>query len=186
MFIIVIISYFIGSGQLSKFKFPLDQIGVGNMEEQLINLASHWSIGNFSPVFLIFWQNIRVLLISFVLGVISMGIFGVIPLIASIGIVGYIMALLNQFGLNTTTYLVGFILPHGLFEISAIAISTAAILHMGLLLATPDDILTIGEVWIQSIARWAKILVGIVIPLLFLAAIIEAWITPKLALWLLF
>ncbi|HSM24704.1 MAG TPA: stage II sporulation protein M [Anaerolineaceae bacterium] len=183
---ISIISFFIGANQITRFSLPLDEIGVGDMENQLKNLSSSWSVGNFSPVFAIFLQNIRVILLSFVLGVISLGIFGTIPIIASISLVGYIMALLQQIGLSASTYIIGFILPHGLFEISAAIISTAALLHMGILLAIPNKAMTIGEVWIVSIAKWVKVLVGIVIPMIFIGSIIESWITPKLALWLLF
>ena len=181
-----IISFFIGASQISKFSFPLDQFGIADMENQLANLSSSWSIGNFSPVLSIFQQNIRVMLLSFVLGVISLGIFGTIPIIASIGLVGYIMALLQQVGISSSIYLIGFVLPHGIFEISAAIISTATLLHMGIQLATPDKAKTIGEVWIISIAKWVKLFVGVVIPMILFASIIESWLTPKLALWLLF
>jgi uncharacterized membrane protein SpoIIM required for sporulation len=144
-----------------------------------------WSVGNFSPVLMIFRQNLRVIFISFILGVISLGIFGVLPLIASIGIVGYLMAVLNQVGINSFTYFVGFILPHGLIEIFAVIVSTASIFHMGVVLAVPNQSKTIGEVWILSIAKWVKLLVGIVIPLILIASIIESWITPGFAIWFL-
>ncbi|MDO9088057.1 MAG: stage II sporulation protein M [Anaerolineaceae bacterium] len=186
IFLFLLAGFYIGSTQISRFEFPIEQLGVENMEQQLIQLSSNWSIGNFSPVLLIFWQNFRVILISFVLGVITLGIFGVIPLMASIGIVGYIMALLEKIGLDVGTYFLGFIIPHGIFEIPAAIVAIAAIFHMGVLVATPDADLTIGEVWIKSIGNWSKVMVALVIPMLFIAAIIESWITPKLALWLLF
>lgn len=186
MFIVVIISIFIGAGQTSKFSLPLDQLGVEDMEERIATLSASWSVGNFSPVFLVFRQNMRVILISFVLGVISMGIFGILPLIASIGLVGYIMAVLVDVGINPINYFVGFILPHGIFEILALIISTAAIFHLGVVLAVPNQSNTIGEVWILSIAKWAKLMIGLVIPVILIASMIEAWLTPKIALWFLF
>lgn len=186
MFIVVIISIFIGVGQTSKFSLPLDQLGVEDMEERIATLSASWSVGNFSPVFLVFRQNMRVILISFVLGVISMGIFGILPLIASMGLVGYIMAVLVDVGINPINYFVGFILPHGIFEILALIISTAAIFHLGVVLAVPNQSNTIGEVWILSIAKWAKLMIGLVIPVILIASMIEAWLTPKIALWFLF
>jgi uncharacterized membrane protein SpoIIM required for sporulation len=39
----------------------------------------------------------------------------------------------------------------------------------------------VGEVWIAAIGEWAKIMVGVVIPLLLIAAAVEAWITPRIA-----
>jgi hypothetical protein len=52
------------------------------------------------------------------------------------------------------------------------------------MLATPDNKQTIGEVWIKMIANWVKVMLGLVIPMLILSAMIEVWVTPELALWL--
>jgi uncharacterized membrane protein SpoIIM required for sporulation len=94
------------------------------------------------------------------------------------------MGLLENAGLSVSTYFLGFILPHGIFEIPAAVIATAAIYQIGVILATPDNQQTIGEVWIKSIANWAKVMLGLVLPMMFLSAIIEVWFTPELALWL--
>lgn len=182
----LVVGFYVGSTQITKFEFPVEQLGVENMEQQLRQLSTNWSVGNFSPALSIFWQNLRVILLSFVLGVITLGIFGVIPLFASIGIVGYIMALLEKTGLDSGIYFLGFIVPHGIVEIPAAIFAISAIFHIGVMVATPNTEITIGEVWIKSIGSWAKIMVGLVIPMLFIAAIIETWITPTLALWLLF
>lgn len=182
--LLVVISFLVGNSLNAKYDLPLDQLGVSNMQDQLQQLSQTWKFGNFSPVLSILWQNVRVLLVAFVLGVITLGIFGVLPLFASIGIVGYIMGLLNKIGLSLSIYFWGFIIPHGILEIPAAIIATAAIYQIGVILATPNNELTIGEVWIKSIGNWAKVMIGLVIPMLFLAAMIEVWITPTLALWL--
>jgi uncharacterized membrane protein SpoIIM required for sporulation len=96
------------------------------------------------------------------------------------------MAVLVDVGINPINYFVGFILPHGIFEILALIISTAAIFHLGVVLAVPNQSNTIGEVWILSIAKWAKLMIGLVIPVILIASMIEAWLTPKIALWFLF
>jgi len=182
--LLVLVAFFVGKSQITRFEFPVEQLGVENMQAQLTLLSQNWSFGNFSPVIAIFWQNIRVMLLAFILGVITLGIFGVLPLFASIGIVGYIMSLLGNAGLSVSTYFLGFILPHGIMEIPAAVIATAAIFQIGVILATPDNQQTIGEVWIKSIANWAKVMLGLVIPMMILSAMIEAWVTPELALWL--
>jgi uncharacterized membrane protein SpoIIM required for sporulation len=182
--LLVVVAFFVGRSQITRFEFPVEQLGVENMQEQLTQLSQNWSFGNFSPVITIFWQNIRVLLLAFILGVITLGIFGVLPLFASIGIVGYIMGLLGNAGLSLSTYFLGFILPHGIIEIPAAVIATAAIFQIGVIFATPDNQQTIGEVWLKSIANWTKVMLGLVIPMMFIAAMIEVWLTPELALWL--
>ena len=140
----------------------------------------------FHAVLLIFWQNLRVMILSLLLGAFSFGILGVLPIMTSLGVVGYLMTLLNTNGLNVGVYLIGFILPHGIFEIPAALLATAAVIQSGVILSTPDPEKTVGEVWIMALADWAKIMVGLVIPLLLLSSIIEVWITPRLALWLFF
>lgn len=182
--LIILAGFFVGKSQITRFEFPVEQLGVENMQAQLTQLSRNWSFGSFSPVIMIFWQNIRVLLLAFILGVITLGIFGVLPLFASIAIVGYIMGILGSANLSLSTYFIGFILPHGIFEIPAAVIATAAIFQIGVILATPDNQQTIGEVWLKSIANWAKLMIGLVIPMIIIAAMIEVWVTPELALWL--
>jgi uncharacterized membrane protein SpoIIM required for sporulation len=55
------------------------------------------------------------------------------------------------------------------------------VLHAGAALATPDTKRTVGEVWLAALADWAKMMVGVVIPLLFVAAAVEVWVTPRIA-----
>jgi stage II sporulation protein M len=72
------------------------------------------------------------------------------------------------------------ILPHGIFEIPALILASAAILYIGIILVTPRPQLTLGEVLIEAIADWTRIGLGLVLPLLTIAAIIETWVTPVL------
>jgi len=45
---------------------------------------------------------------------------------------------------------------------------------------TPRPQQTLGEVLIEAVADWVKIGIGLVLPLLTIAAIIETWVTPLL------
>jgi uncharacterized membrane protein SpoIIM required for sporulation len=144
-------------------------------------LLQAWPFGDFRPVLGIFWQNSRALLVGFVLGYLSLGVLGLLPLMATMGIAGYLLMLLSGNGLPLITF-AALIVPHGIFEIPAAILSTAAVLHSGAILVTPNSTKTVGEVWLTTLADWFKIVIGLVIPLLFLAAIIEAWITPRIAL----
>ena len=53
-------------------------------------------------------------------------------------------------------------------------------LQMGILQATPNAEKTVGEVWLISLARWLRVMVGVVAPLLLIAAAVEAWVTPQI------
>jgi hypothetical protein len=44
---------------------------------------------------------------------------------------------------------------------------------------------TIGESWLAALADWAKIMVGLVVPLFLGAAFLEVFVTPRVAIWLL-
>jgi len=91
--------------------------------------------------------------------------------------------LLTSNGLPAT-YLCALLLPHGIFEIPAILLSTGAILHASAYIAAPVENKTVGEVWIEAVAFWLKITLGISFPLIFLASIVEIFITPKIVLFL--
>jgi uncharacterized membrane protein SpoIIM required for sporulation len=61
----------------------------------------------------------------------------------------------------------------------------AAILNLGATLTAPAQGKTIGEAWLQALAKWAKVMLGVVIPLFLIAAIVEVFITPQVAVWIL-
>jgi len=184
--VLIIVGVWLGTLQVNTFNVSLEASGLGNLNANLSSMAQMWPVGALGPVVAVFWQNLRVLLLGMVAGLLSFGILGVIPLLASVAVAGYLMALLQANGMAIGVYLIGFILPHGIIEIPAVMLATAAVMQAGVILATPNHDQTIGEVWIRSIANWAKIMVGVVIPMLVLSSMIEVWVTPRLALYLFF
>ena len=170
----------IGLSQINRFMIPLDQTALQNLDERLQMILKIWPLFSIGPVLAIWWQNVRVMLLAMIVGVFSFGILGMLPLIASVGVAGYLLGLLTANGLSAVSYF-GFIVPHGVFEIPAVILATAAVFQFGILLATPTQERTIGEVFITALADWFKVMIGVVIPVLLLAAGIEAWLTPRLA-----
>ncbi len=145
-------------------------------------LLNEWPLFSGGPVLMIWWQNVRALLLGLVLGVFSIGILGVLPVFATMVVLGGLMNVLFQAGVPVVVYLLGMILPHGIVEIPMAILASAAVLQAGAILATPTPGKTVGEVWITAMGEWAKIMVGVVIPLLLVAAALEAWVTPRIAL----
>lgn len=180
-FVLVIAGVWIGTQQINQFGFLFESGQIQDLDESIAFLQEVLPVGNVAPVLFIFWQNLRVLLIAFILGLLSFGVAGTLPMVASMGVAGYLLALLQMNNLDVGVYLIGLILPHGIIEIPAVMIASAAIFHLGVMLATPDSQQTVGEVWIRSIADWFKVMVGLVIPMLLIAAFIEAWVTPRIA-----
>ncbi len=160
-------------------------ITAGKLEQQNlpdIDRLRQALLGNQSGMFLlIFWQNLRVLLLSMVLGIFTFGVVGALPIMGTMALVGFLGAFLSTHQVALLPIVV-MLVPHGIFEVPAAIFATAAVLKIGATLATPARDLTIGEVLLRALADWAKIMVGIVVPLLLVAAFIEAFITPQLVL----
>jgi len=180
--IFAVIAVLIGIQLLQRFPLTIARLSLGNQLGQVMNLLPVFSA---APVIIIWLQNIRVQVIGLILGLFSFSILGFIPLFVSLGLSGYLVAMLVQNGVPALSLIVGLFLPHSIFEIPALILSTAAVFQIGVLLATANPEKTIGEVWISALADWAKIMVGLVLPLLLTGAAIEAWITPRVALLLL-
>jgi uncharacterized membrane protein SpoIIM required for sporulation len=175
-----VIGFFVAY-DLSSTGIPSQLRVLDNPSERIQMLLKEWPLFAGGPVLNIWWQNVRALLLGMVLGGISLGIFGVLPLFATMALLGGLVGILERVGVPVGLYIVGFILPHGWVEIPAAVLATAAVLQAGALQATPSPGKTVGEVWITSLAEWAKIMLGVVIPLLLVAAALEAWVTPRVA-----
>jgi len=152
-----------------------------NLEERLGLLTEAFKPGTFGPVLMIFGNNLRVMALALLLGIFSFAVLGVLPIIVTLAVVGYILGILGLNGLPAGAFFAGLILPHAWLEIPAALLATAAVLRSGALLATPAQGKKIGQVWLESLAVWAQMMIRIVIPALFIAAMIEVWITPHLA-----
>jgi uncharacterized membrane protein SpoIIM required for sporulation len=109
----------------------------------------------------------------------------VIVLMLPLMIVGYFMANMATVGIHPATFFTILVLPHGILEIPAIALAGAAILRLGATFAAPTHGQAIGEAWLRALAAWTRVMVGLVIPLLLGAAILEVLLTPRLVFWFL-
>lgn len=183
--IISIGAVLVGSTQAEIFSIPAGVLDWENLEEGLVTgLEDVGPIRFFSieGMGMILFHNLRAVLIDSLLGIFSFGVLGIIALILPFGIIGYFVAVAGQAGLPPWDFLLGFILPHGVVEIPAIILSGALIIRMGLTLVTPQENYTIGEAWIRTLADWARLIIFLVLPLLTLAAFLEVFVTPRVAL----
>jgi uncharacterized membrane protein SpoIIM required for sporulation/ABC-type transport system involved in multi-copper enzyme maturation permease subunit len=171
---------FTGQYLVQVFPITLPKGGEG-YSENIQKLMQYWPLFSLAPVATIWWQNVRALLVGLILGVFSFGILGLLPLFITLAVVGYLGQLLTMNGLPSSLILAGMVLPHGIIEIPAAILATAAVIYAGAKLATPSADETFGETWVRSIADWTKIMLGVVMPLLAVAAIIETWLTPQIA-----
>jgi uncharacterized membrane protein SpoIIM required for sporulation/sterol desaturase/sphingolipid hydroxylase (fatty acid hydroxylase superfamily) len=125
-------------------------------------------------------HNIQAIVIILLSGLFSFGVLGALVYMVNMGVIGVVLAIIRIVGGSPIKMSIYGILPHGIFEIPALILASAAILYIGVMLVTPRPQRTLGEVLIEALADWAKIGLGLVLPLLTIAAVIETWVTPIL------
>ncbi|MEW6401502.1 MAG: stage II sporulation protein M [Chloroflexota bacterium] len=129
----------------------------------------------------LFMNNTRAMVMILLAGLVSFSVLGIVLYILNISLLGGVFGVLQLLGASPLLFWSG-VLPHGIFEVPALMIGSAAVLYIGVALVTPQTGRSMGEVLIELIADWVKVFIGIVVPLLAIAALIEAYITPVILL----
>lgn len=164
-------------GQQPAWQIPPDSVG---SEAQMAANFSRWFELGSAPgtVLLAVWQNGRVLLAATLLAVISFGVLAVVLAMVPFGILGWVFSQFAVLGLNPGLFFAA-VVPHSLVEVPAILLATATALRLGAIITCqlPEG-RTVGELWLQAAADTMKIGLGLVLPLLLLAALIEVYLTP--------
>ncbi len=128
----------------------------------------------------LFLHNVQAALLIGFFGMFSFGVLGVILYLLNTSVIGGLFGMLKIMGYSIPPFFLAGVLPHGIFEIPALILSCAAVLHIGLVLVTPKAGRTIGEVMLEGLADWARVFIGLAVPLLIVAAVIESQLTPHL------
>jgi ABC-type transport system involved in multi-copper enzyme maturation permease subunit len=144
------------------------------------NLTNLDSLGERLPAPVLFYHNTRTTVVFLLLGLVSFGTLGLTLFIGNVALVGGVLGAAYLVGYSPLLAFGAGILPHGLFELSAIFLATAAMLKVAAQLVTPQHDKSLGETLIISLADWARVFVGIVVPFLAIAAVIEIYVTPVL------
>jgi len=144
------------------------------------NLTNLNTLGERMPAPVLFYHNARTMLIFLLLGLLSFGTLGLLLFIGNIALVGGVLGAAHLVGYSPLLAFAAGILPHGIFELSAVFLATAAMLKVGAQLVTPQPDKSLGEILLLSLADWFRIFVGLVLPLLAIAALIEIYVTPQL------
>jgi uncharacterized membrane protein SpoIIM required for sporulation/ABC-type transport system involved in multi-copper enzyme maturation permease subunit len=163
----------------AKWTIPLDQFK-SNDQTLLDNLRSWLELGQNNPRLIVMaaTQNLRVLLAAALLGVFTFGVMALILVSVPFGILGFILAQVTMSGLSPLPF-VAAVIPHGIVEVPAILIAGAAALRLGSITTRPPEGMTVGEAWLRALGDTAKIGIGIVLPLILLAAVLEVALTPR-------
>jgi uncharacterized membrane protein SpoIIM required for sporulation/ABC-type transport system involved in multi-copper enzyme maturation permease subunit len=127
----------------------------------------------------IFFHNARSLVLAVLLGLLSFGAAALMLLMVPVGVVGFLTAEVAGAGMDPVVFLAAFILPHGIFELPAATLATAFALRAGASIISGGKRDEQGGL-IHALADWIKVFVLIVLPLLLVAAFVEANITPRI------
>ena len=144
------------------------------------NLNNLDSLGERLPAPMLFLHNARTTIAFLLLGLVSFGTLGLTLFIGNIALVGGVMGAAQLVGYSPLLAFGAGILPHGIFELSAIFLATAATLKVGAQLVTPQPDKGLGEILLVALADWFRIFIGVVLPFLAIAAVIEIYLTPVL------
>lgn len=144
------------------------------------NLTNLDTLGRRLPAPLLFYYNARTTVVFLLLGLVSFGTLGLTLFIGNIALIGGVIGAAQLVGYSPLLTFVAGILPHGIFELSAVFLATAAMLKVGAQLVTPQPDKSLGETVLVALADWFRVFVGIVLPFLAIAAVIEIYLTPVL------
>jgi uncharacterized membrane protein SpoIIM required for sporulation len=147
----------------------------------LVDRMQYWlEMGQNNPQLIILAaaQNIRVLIAATILGVFTFGVLALVLIMIPFAIYGFIMGQVVRAGLSPLPFIMA-IIPHGVVEIPAILIAAAAALRLGSIVTRPPEDMTVGEAWLRALGDAIKIGIGVVLPLLLVAAMLEVWVTPR-------
>ena len=144
------------------------------------NLGSLDVLGENVPAPWIFLSNVRAMVGFLVAGLVSFSTLGLALFIFNMSLIGGVLGAASLINFSPLAVFSVAILPHGLFELTAVFIATAAVLKTGAVLVTPQPDKSLGEVFLLSLADWFRVFIGLVVPLLAIASVIEVYVTPQL------
>lgn len=178
----------IGTQQAEIFVLPTQALDLSNLGDGFVDgiegfeTIRFYSIGGVGTVWM---QNLRVIALATILGLFTFGVIGILVFMLPFVLIGFFVATAANIGISPWIFMTAFVLPHGILEIPAIILAGGAALRVGATLTAPAKGRTMSEALLESLADWARVMVALVIPLLLVAAILEIYVTPQVAIKLL-
>lgn len=177
----------LGGWYASQYPFPTEVLDfAGLSREEFMTRFDQLQLRSVGGAGFIWFHNLRALLIATVAGMFSVGVLALVVLMLPFALIGLLLGQFVQMGLNPVVMFTGLVLPHALFEIPALVLLGGAIVRLGAAVISPPEGQPLTMGWLSALADWVKVLVGLAVPLLLLAALVEVFITPQVAAWLLF
>jgi uncharacterized membrane protein SpoIIM required for sporulation/ABC-type transport system involved in multi-copper enzyme maturation permease subunit len=183
--LVMVAAVWIGVNLTNQFPIPAEILDVSDLRIETFSRLGNISLMDPAGVGTIWFHNLRVVFFALLLGMFSFGVFGLLILMLPLVLVGYFAASFAGAGLSPLLFASSFVLPHGVLEIPALLIVGAGILKIGARIVAPSQGRSIGEVFVDALAEWCQVAVGFAAPMLLVAALLEVFLTPVVAVSLL-
>jgi uncharacterized membrane protein SpoIIM required for sporulation/ABC-type transport system involved in multi-copper enzyme maturation permease subunit len=164
-------------GTLPEYQLGLPRDVEMNQVSTNLDMASRFFFGEQPVVMSIVVQNWRILAGATILAVFSFGIGALVLTPIVYVLIGYLFSQVIASGYNPLLFAPA-ILTHGIVEIPVILLATAAAVKLGAVVTRPPANMTVGQAWTQTLGDTVRLWMGLILPGLVLAALIEAYITP--------
>ncbi len=185
MLLALVAGYAIGWYLSGEFTLPSEILQLDQLQDGMLDdMLGFGMLAGRGWVWVIS-TNLRAVALTALLGIFSVGVLATVLLMAPVGIIGYFAGNLMLAGQSVGLFLTALVLPHAILEVPATVLAGASIIHLGAVLISPAKGKSLGESWLQALAQWARINLGLVVPLLAAAAALEVFVTPLVALKLL-
>jgi uncharacterized membrane protein SpoIIM required for sporulation len=161
----------------NTYRFPPAMQADLTGEKMVANLSGLQFLTGALPV-LIFFHNVRTILLLTLVGVFTFGVVGVLIFMLPWGFIGFVATQFGLAGQDPFTFLLATVAPHALIELPALLLAAAAALRWHTLVLAPPANRSLSEGFLLAAADFARVMIGLVVPLLLLAALIEAYVTP--------
>jgi uncharacterized membrane protein SpoIIM required for sporulation/ABC-type Na+ efflux pump permease subunit len=168
----------VGIVMARQFPFPDDLKTQLNGQNLLTNLAGLEVYLSALPLFIV-GQNVRAVLLQTVLGIFTLGVLGVLIFMLPWGLISFIAMQFYLAGENPAQFLLATVVPHAIVELPALLLIGAAALRWQTVTFVPLSNISLSEMFILRAAEFWRVLLALGIPLLLLAALIEAYVTPQ-------
>lgn len=146
--------------------------------DEIGNLASFGDTFSRLPL-IILLHNLRVVALASLLGTFTFGVLGFVIFMLPWSFISFIAAQFALADQSPWTFLLATIVPHATVELPVLLLLTAAALRWQTALISPAPEHTVSEAWLLAAGDFFRLLFGVVVPLLLLAAMIEAYVTPQ-------
>ncbi|MBK8902764.1 MAG: stage II sporulation protein M [Anaerolineaceae bacterium] len=147
-------------------------------ENLLTNLAGLEVYLTALPLFIV-GQNVRSVLLQTILGIFTLGVLGVLIFMLPWGIISFIAMQFYMAGESPTQFLLGTVVPHAILELPTLLLIGASALRWQTITFAPLSDRSLSEMFIIRGAEFWRILLGLGVPLLLLAALVEGYVTPQ-------